>query len=40
MWRRLMKKTGFNKNQIYNAVKSLKKQGKVKSITTGVYIKA
>lgn len=36
----LMKKTGFNRNKIYNAVKALKKQGKVKSIGTGVYKKA
>jgi len=36
----LMKKTGFNRNKIYNAVKALKKQGKIKSIGTGVYKKA
>ena len=36
----LIKKTGFNRNKIYNAVKALKKQGKVKSIGTGVYKKA
>lgn len=36
----LIKKTGFNRNKIYNAVKALKKQGKVKSIATGVYKKA
>jgi|GEM_PF-3147199 len=36
----LIKKTGFKRNQIYNAVKSLKKQGKIKSAGTGVYKKA
>ena len=36
----LMKKTGFDRNKIYNAVKSLKKQGKIKSAGTGAYKKA
>ena len=36
----LMKKTGFNEKQIHNNVYKLKKQGKVKSIGKGVYLKA
>ncbi|MBW1893889.1 MAG: hypothetical protein JRF40_10420 [Deltaproteobacteria bacterium] len=36
----LMKKTGFNRNKIYNAVKALKKQGEIKSVGPGVYTKA
>jgi len=33
----LIKKTGFNRRKIYDNVKVLKKQGKVKSVGTGVY---
>ncbi len=36
----LMKKTGFKGRKIYDIVKSLKKQGKVKSGGHGVYVKA
>jgi putative endonuclease len=36
----LMEKTGFNRKKIYNNVKVLKKQGKVKSEGRGVYVKA
>ncbi len=36
----LMEKTGFNKRKIYNNVKVLKKRGKIKSVGTGVYVKA
>ena len=36
----LMKKTGFNRRKIYDNVKVLKKQGKIKSIGRGVYVKA
>ena len=36
----LMEKTGFNRRKIYNNVKVLKKRGKIKSVGTGVYMKA
>ena len=36
----LMKKTGLNERQIHNNVYKLKKQGKVKSVGRGVYLKA
>ena len=36
----LMKKTGFNERQIHNNVYKLKKQGKVKTMVKGVYLKA
>jgi len=36
----LMKKAGFNERQIHNNVYKLKKQGKVKSVGKGVYLKA
>jgi len=36
----LMKKTGFNRRKIYDNVKILKKQGKIKSAGIGVYVKA
>ncbi len=36
----LMKKTEFNERQIHNNVYKLKKQGKVKSVGKGVYLKA
>ncbi|MFC1815732.1 hypothetical protein ACFL0M_07255 [Thermodesulfobacteriota bacterium] len=36
----LMEKTGFNEKQIHNNVYKLKKQGKVKSVGKGVYLKA
>jgi len=36
----LMKKTGFSEKQIHNNVYKLKKQGKVKSVAKGVYLKA
>jgi hypothetical protein len=35
-----MGKTGFNKRKIYDNVKVLKKRGKIKSVGTGVYLKA
>jgi predicted Rossmann fold nucleotide-binding protein DprA/Smf involved in DNA uptake len=36
----LMEKTGFNRKKIYNNVKVLNKQGKIKSVRKGVYVKA
>ena len=36
----LMEKTGFNKRKIYDNVKVLKKQGKIKSAGIGIYVKA
>lgn len=33
----LMKKTGYNKKQIHNALYKLKKQGKVENVSKGVY---
>jgi len=36
----LIEKTGFNKRKIYNNAKILKKQGKIKSVRNGVYLKA
>ena len=36
----LMEKTGFNRRKIYDNAKILKKQGKIKSVGTGVYVKA
>lgn len=36
----LMKKTGFNRRKIYDNVKVLKKQGKIRTAGIGVYIKA
>ena len=36
----LMKKTGFDQRKIHNIVYKLKKQGKVKSVGKGVYLKA
>ena len=36
----LMEKTGFNKRKIYDNVKVLKKQGKIKNAGIGVYVKA
>ena len=36
----LMGKTGFNRKKIYNNVKVLNKQGKIKSVGKGVYVKA
>ena len=35
----LMKKTNFNRRKIYDNVKMLKKQGKIKSAGIGVYVK-
>ena len=35
----LMEKTGFNRRKIYDNVKLLKKQGKIKSSGIGVYVK-
>ena len=35
----LMKKTGFNQKKIHNIVYKLKKQGKVKSVGNGVFLK-
>jgi putative endonuclease len=36
----LMEKTGFNRRKIYDNVKVLKKRGNIKSVGTGVYMKA
>ena len=36
----LMQKTGYDKKKIANLVFKLKKQGKIKSETKGVYVKA
>lgn len=36
----LVKKTGFNKKKVANIVFKLRKQGKVKSVSKGVYAKA
>ena len=36
----LMGKTGFNRRKIYDNAKVLKKRGKIKSVGTGVYLKA
>ena len=36
----LMKKTGFSEKQIHNNVYKLKKQGKIKSVGRGLYLKA
>lgn len=35
----LIKKTGFDQKKIHNVVYKLKKQGKVKSVGKGVYLK-
>ena len=35
----LMEKTGFNQKKIANLVYKLKKQGKIKSVRKGVYVK-
>ena len=35
----LMKKTGFSQRKIHNVIYKLKKQGKVKSVGKGVYLK-
>ena len=36
----LMKKTDFNRRKVYDNVKILKKQGKIKTAGIGVYVKA
>lgn len=36
----LMEKTGYNQKKIANLVYKLKKQGKIKSVGKGVYVKA
>ncbi len=36
----LMEKTGYNQKKIYNLVYKLRKQGKIKSVGNGVYLKA
>ena len=36
----LVKETGFNTKKVQNTVFRLRKQGKIKSATTGVYVKA
>jgi len=36
----LMKRTGFKNQRVRDALYSLKKQGKVKNISKGVYVKA
>jgi hypothetical protein len=35
-----MQKTGYENKKIHNLVHKLKKQGKIKSETKGVYVKA
>lgn len=35
----IMKKTGFSQKKIHNVIYKLKKQGKVKSVGKGVYLK-
>jgi hypothetical protein len=35
-----MQKTGYENKKIHNLVYKLKKQGKIKSETKGVYVKA
>ena len=35
----LMKKTGFSQKKIHNVIYKLKKQGKVKSVGKGIYLK-
>lgn len=35
----LMEKTGFNRRKIYDNVKILKKQGKIRTAGIGVYVK-
>ena len=36
----IMKKTGFDRKKVQNAVFKLKKAGKIKAVSKGVYIKA
>ncbi|MGD9105526.1 MAG: hypothetical protein PVH55_00790 [Desulfobacterales bacterium] len=36
----LMERTGFNRRKIYDNVKILKKQGKIRTAGIGVYVKA
>ena len=36
----LMEKTGYNQKKIFNLVFKLRKQGKIKSVAKGVYLKA
>ncbi|MBW2192801.1 MAG: hypothetical protein JRF27_03330 [Deltaproteobacteria bacterium] len=36
----LMEKTGYNQKKVANLIYKLKKQGKIKSKTKGVYVKA
>ena len=36
----LMEKTGYNQKKVANLIYTLKKQGKIKSKTKGVYVKA
>jgi hypothetical protein len=36
----IMQKTGYDNKKIHNLVYKLKKQGKIKSLTKGVYVKA
>jgi len=36
----LSEKTGYDKKKIHNAIYRLKKQGKIKAIRKGVYVKA
>jgi predicted Rossmann fold nucleotide-binding protein DprA/Smf involved in DNA uptake len=36
----LMKKTGFNQKKIANLIYKLKKQGKIKTVGKGTYVKA
>ena len=36
----LKEKTGFKERKIWDAIKTLKKQGKIKSEVRGVYVKA
>lgn len=36
----LMKKTGYNQKKVFNLIYKLKKQGRIKSVEKGVYVKA
>ena len=36
----IVEKTGFTRKQVYNIVFRLKKQGKIKSVQTGVYVRS
>jgi predicted Rossmann fold nucleotide-binding protein DprA/Smf involved in DNA uptake len=37
---KIMERTGFTPKQVYNIVFSLKKQGRIKSVGKGIYVKS